>query len=123
MALHCAFEMFVGDHDIGLIREAHRILVPGGKLVILPLYTHTHYCAYATPEYYHANHADHDAKRYVRLDTTGIASSRKYDVAHLKSRITDEIERLGMRYRIRVLSNAKALGEGIYMHFILEVEK
>ena len=47
-SLHCAYEMFLGDDDSQLIREIARILAPGGKVVILPLYLHSHYCAYAT---------------------------------------------------------------------------
>lgn len=38
MALHCAYEHFEGDSDVGLVREAQRLLKPGGRLVIVPLY-------------------------------------------------------------------------------------
>jgi len=40
MALHCAFEMFMRDDDIAFIREASRILLPKGKIIIVPLYMH-----------------------------------------------------------------------------------
>lgn len=40
MSLQCAFEMFRGDDDINLIKEAARILKKGGKMVIAPLYMH-----------------------------------------------------------------------------------
>jgi SAM-dependent methyltransferase len=38
MTMHCALEMFEDNNDTDIIREASRVLVPGGKLVILPLY-------------------------------------------------------------------------------------
>jgi hypothetical protein len=38
MTLHCSFEHFEGNADTGLIREAARVLRPGGRLCILPLY-------------------------------------------------------------------------------------
>ena len=51
MSLQCAYEMFRRDDDVELLVEARRILREGAKLVITPLYMHTHYCAYATPEF------------------------------------------------------------------------
>ena len=38
MALHCSFEHFEGESDVGFIDEAQRLLTKGGRLVILPLY-------------------------------------------------------------------------------------
>jgi len=67
-SLQCAFEMFMGNDDTGLLKEMARILVPGGKLVIVPLYTHTHYCSYSTPEYYGKEKSDLTAKEYVCLE-------------------------------------------------------
>lgn len=122
-ALHCAYEMFMGEDDTRFINEAARILKPGGKIIILPLYMHTHYCAYATPEYYGKGYSDPAAKEYVRLDCSGVPSSRKYDAAKLKQRILDPIVAAGMRYRLLALRNKSMFGENIYCHFILEIEK
>jgi len=38
MALHCSFEHFEDSADIEFIKEAQRILKPGGRVVIAPLY-------------------------------------------------------------------------------------
>ena len=122
-SLHCAYEMFSGDDDVRLLGEAARILKPGGKLVILPLYLHTEYCAYATPEYYGRGHADSAATEYVRTDCFGIPASRKYDAGTLKSRVLDKVEGLGMTYHLLALRNASELGKNIYCHFILEISK
>lgn len=43
MAMHCSFEHFEGDADTGFIREAARVLRPGGMLCIVPLYLRERY--------------------------------------------------------------------------------
>ena len=122
-SLQCAFEMFMGEDDVELIAEAGRFLAPGGKLVILPLYMHTHYCAYSTPEYWGKGFSDAKAREYVRIDFLGVPSSRKYDAAMLKQRIIDPVREHGMQYRLLALRNKEQLGSGIYCHFILEISR
>ena len=122
-ALHCAYEMFMGEDDTRFIEEAARILQPGGKVVILPLYMHTHYCAYASPEHYGNGFSDPAAKEYIRSDSKGIPSSRKYDAATLKKRVLGPIESLGLRYRLYVLRNKADFGNNVYCHFILEITR
>lgn len=78
--------MFTGDSDMQLVGELGRILRSGGKAVILPLYMHTHYSAYATPEYFGKGYADRAAKEYVRMNSFGVPSSRKYDACALQRR-------------------------------------
>lgn len=122
-SLQCAYEMFMGEDDTNFVREAARILKPGGKIFILPLYMHTHYCAYATPEYYGKGFSDPDAKEYVNLDYSGVPSSRKYDAAQLKKRVLDPIVASGLSYQLLALRNKSELGGNIYCHFILEISK
>ena len=123
VSLHCAYEMFMGQDDTRLIAELARILKPGGKAVILPLYMHTHYCAYSTPEYFGKGYSDPLAKEYVRLDCSGVPSSRKYDAAKLKERVLDPILAAGLKYQLLALRNKSEFGQNIYCHFILEIEK
>jgi ubiquinone/menaquinone biosynthesis C-methylase UbiE len=122
-SLQCAYEMFAGDDDKRFLSEVARILKPGGRVVILPLYTHTHYCAYASPEYYGKGRSDPDAKEYVRLDVVGIPSSRKYDPTQLKHWVLDRIVSLGMTYRLRALRSKSEFGAGVYCHFVLEITR
>lgn len=122
-SLHCAYEMFVGQSDENLLDELARILKPGGRAIIVPLYLHTHYCAYSTPEYYGKGHSDSRATEYVRFDASNIPSSRKYDAESLRERVLDRIDALGMNYRLLALRNQADLGKNIYCHFILEINK
>jgi len=120
-SLHCAYEMFLGNDDVQFIREVARILAPGGKVVILPLYMHTHYCAYSTREYFGKGYSDPTAKEYVRLDCLGVPSSRKYNAVMFKNRVLDTIVSEGMSYSLLALRNRVELGKDIYCHFILEI--
>lgn len=122
-SLQCAYEMFAADDDVGLLEELARILAPGGRAVVVPLYLHTHYCAYATPDYFGKGHADKDALEYVCRDWWGIPSARFYDARRLRERVLARIERLGMSYRLFALRNKAELGEGIYCHFVLEITR
>jgi len=44
MTLHCTFEHFEGNADTGYVRECARLLRPGGKAIILPLYLNESLC-------------------------------------------------------------------------------
>ncbi len=121
--LHCAYEMFMSDDDTRFIHELARLLKPGGKAVILPLYMHTQYCAYSTPEYFSKGYSDPAAKEYIRWGSFGVPSSRKYDASMLKLRVLDHILALGLSYRLLVVRNKSQLGNNIYCHFILEIER
>lgn len=122
-SLQCAFEMFMREDDVEFIAEAGRMLAPGGRLVILPLYMHMHYCAYSTPEYWGKGFSDANAREYVRMDCSGVPSSRKYDAAMLKQRVIDPLLEHGMQYRLLALRDKEQLGSGIYCHFILEITR
>ena len=123
MSLQCALEMFLENDDSDFISEIRRILKPGGTVIILPLYMHTHYCAYSTPDFFGRGYSDPAATEYVRMDCFGIPSSRKYDAAILRNRLLSRIEREGLEYEIYALRNKNDFGDDIYCHFILEITK
>ena len=49
MGLHCSYETFEGRSDINFLKEAERVLTPGGKMVILPLYLHNSFFVDSSP--------------------------------------------------------------------------
>lgn len=122
-SLQCAFEMFTGDADTRLVVELSRILKPGGRVVISPLYTHTHPCYYQSPEYYGRPFGDTDATRYVRRHARGVPASRKYSARTLRERVWDPALRAGLSPGMAVLRNKPSFGPGIYLHFILILDK
>ncbi len=89
IALHCAFEMFENDADINLIKEAERVLAPGGKMVIIPLYMADIYMIQSHPRanrrgivYGKAKKAWYDDKAVVRF-------CRIYSVEAFRERVVN----------------------------------
>ncbi len=123
MSLQCAYEVFLGNDDSLLVDEVARLLKPGGKGIVVPLYMHTHYCGYSSPEYYGKGWADSGATAYLRPSSWGIPFSRKYDVERLNERVVSRAEERGMHCTIHVLRNKQELGQGVYCHFVLEMTK
>jgi SAM-dependent methyltransferase len=122
-SLQCAYEMFVGAHDTELVAELGRVLRPGGRAVISPLYMHTHACRYQTPEYLARFPGDPGATTYVRRDIWGVPSSRKYSARTLRERVWDPALAAGLVPTLHVLRNGAELGEGIYLHFVLVLDQ
>lgn len=50
LSLHCSLEHFEGDADIRFMQEARRVLVPRGRLCILPLYIEHEHMIATQPE-------------------------------------------------------------------------
>lgn len=122
-SLQCAYEMFAGDADIRLLAELARILKPGGRVVISPLYTHVQACYYQSPEHAGRPLGDAGAIGYVRRDAHDVPCSRKYSAASLQQRVIEPAKRAGLRPSVLVLRNKRQLGAGIYLHFILVLDK
>ncbi len=122
MALHNAFEHFEGEHDSGFIREAARVLRPGGRVCIVPLFMFSRYAIQTDP---------------VELPREGISfdegailyaargwrnrHGRWYDAAHLVSRLLVHVSPL--RARVLNLENARDVHPECYAQFALLLEK
>ena len=123
VSLQCAYEMFIGDNDKELLVELMRILKPGGRAVILPLYMHTHPCYYQTPDFFKKTYGDVGAKGYVRRNCWGIPASRKYSPETLKERVVNLAVELGFKASVLVLHSKETIADDIYLHFIFVLEK
>lgn len=116
MALHCSLEHFEGDADTRFIREAQRVLKPGGLLCILPLYLHNEYAIQTDPDNVPPEGIpfDSDATLYCARGW-GNRHGRFYDVEHLKSRLADHVDTLSVE--IFVVINEKAVDPNCYLKF------
>lgn len=88
LSLHCAYECFMGDTDINFVKEASRILRPGGRYAIAPLYLDDNYFITTSP---YCNQAEiiiePAAKKVWRDDTYKVPFSRHYSPESFSDRI------------------------------------
>ncbi|MEK7401488.1 MAG: methyltransferase domain-containing protein [Gemmatimonadota bacterium] len=123
MSLHCSFEHFEGDSDMRFIAECARVLRPGGRVCILPLYMSPRYSVMtdlgvvgwrSQPAF------EEDATVYSAIGY-GQRHGRFYDAAHLQSRV---LGRLGaLRATIHRVTNLEEIGPACYVHFALTLER
>jgi SAM-dependent methyltransferase len=119
MALHCSFEHFEGDSDGRFIREASRVLKPGGKLCILPLYLNTQYAIQTDPAYALIDIED-DAIAYCAKGYRN-RHGRFYDVPHFEERVVKNLKDL--KLTIYMVQNEKEVDPSCYVKFIALFEK
>lgn len=128
MALHCAYECFMGDADIRFVHEAARLLRPGGSCVIVPLYLHDTYFISTSP---YCNQEcvviDSGARKVWRDDSYKVPFSRHYSpqsfVERVYSRLPGE-----MTGTVHFIGNLPEIGrsfEGqrIYCSFLFKCTK
>jgi hypothetical protein len=116
MALHCSFEHFEGDADSGFISESARVLRSGGRLCIVPLYLNPRYLILTNPCV--------SAPAGVRFDDDALLYcirekwnrfGRHYDVAHLLSRVRDQLHDASLT--IYAVQNCEDVDPGCYLRF------
>lgn len=106
MGLHCSFEHFEGDSDIGFIREAQRVLKPGGLVCIIPLYLADEYSIVTNPVIALSQDVVFEDKTTVCcVKEFNNRFGRFYDPGTLKNRIKNNIG--DFRLTIFRITNAK----------------
>ncbi len=127
LALHCAFECFMGDTDFLFIREARRILRNNGRLGIVPLYCDDIYLVLTSPYCDQQSVTiDPAAKRVWRDDKYREPFSRHYSPEVFAKRIYSELG--NMRGKLLYISNISQLaevyrGQRIYCYFMFYCQK
>jgi len=128
LALHCAYECFMGDADIRFVHEASRILKPGGSFIIVPLYLDKTYFISTSP---YCNQdtvvIDPNALKVWRDDAYRAPFSRHYSPQSFVERIYSHIP-VGMEGTVYFLRNLPDIrrsfeGQRIYCSFFFQCTK
>ncbi len=122
LTLHNAFEHFEGDSDARFIEEAGRVLRPGGRMCIVPLFLNNRYAIQCDPVALPAGGSalESDAVAYCARGWRD-RHGRFYDVPHLVSRIRD---RLGpLRMQILRVENAWEIDPTCYVRYLALFER
>jgi len=116
IVLHNAFEHFEGDADTGFMREAARVLKPGGRLCIVPLFLHVRFANQTDPAALSGEPPRFDPGAEVWCvrgwhDRFG----RYYDAARLASRVLAHTAAFDVR--LLQLVDASAVDPDCYLRF------
>jgi SAM-dependent methyltransferase len=115
MTLHCSLEHFEGDSDVHFIKEATRVLLPGGRICILPLYLGNQYYFITDPKLY-------DKSTPFDSDVYGLSGwnnrhGRIYSPKKFHERLAKEIS--GMNLTIYHISNLKDIDQKLHQDGLL----
>ncbi len=127
MSLQCAFETFQGNNDRLFVKEAKRILKPGGKVVITPLYLDVrHFILSSKNTDLSCVPLDEGAIRVWREDEYDEAFSRHYSPEALAGRIFANLD--GLNANVIYINNLDQIrqrfpGQHIYCDFSLYLSK
>ncbi len=122
VALHCTYEHFEGESDSRFIREAGRVLTPGGRLVIVPLYIHQHYTIWTDPSLFDSSRipVDEGATTYKNLGWNN-RFGRHNSPESLQQRVARHAEEVD--FKVLVIENVADLDPACYVRFIGYFEK
>ncbi len=124
MAMHCSFEHFEGDSDSGFIREAARVLRPGGRLVILPLYLSTTYSIQTDPITWPGLHPPFSVPPEATLFFArgyGNRHGRFYSPTAFARRVCDHLD--GLSLTLLHVENAGEADPSCYLRFVALFDK
>lgn len=123
MSLHCSFEHFAYGSDIRFVREASRILRPGGKVCIIPLYILDRYSIRQDPTLEtDLGLKDKEGATRVFVRDYRVDYGRFYDVRNFEQRILKNCGDL-IPTVYHVTNLAVLHPEHCYSHFALILEK
>lgn len=114
VSLHNSIEHFENDSDSGLIHEMARLIRPGGKMLINPLFIQDQYTIETDAGWV-------DEKGEKHLWGEGARFSRLYDPERFKSRILDHAS--GFNIKFYFIQNGQQVDRDIYAHFFAIFEK
>jgi hypothetical protein len=122
-ALTCSLEHFEADSDIGLFAELGRVLAPGGRFSVVPLYLYPELAAQTDPRYSAACAVPFDANALVYCaDGWGNRHGRFYDAPSLHTRLLAPFRDI-FDFTLFRLHNTAAISPAIYARWALLGER
>ncbi len=116
MALHCSFEHFEGDSDGCFVAEAARVLRPGGRLCIVPLYLAQEYAIQTDPAAWNAADMEFENDAVVYCERGfGNRFGRFYSVKKFMQRVAARAPE--MRLTLFFVENAIEVDPVCYLRF------
>jgi len=124
LTLHCSFEHFEGDTDVRFIEEVRRVLRPGGRAVIIPLYVHHKYLTLVDPFDLATSTVTVDSGASIVAPLGyGNRHGRLYSPTAFTERVYRSSVRFGLKPCFYVIENAAAISPDCYMRFALTLQK
>jgi len=122
ITLHCSFEHFEGEADTGLIVEAARVLRPGGRLCILPLYLADRFANTTDPTVDHTGLAWDQGAVVHGVEGWNNRFGRFYNIERLCGRVLTPAKH-NFRVAIYDVENARDVDPNCYLKLALLLER
>jgi SAM-dependent methyltransferase len=122
-ALTCSLEHFEGDSDTRLFEELGRVLRPGGRVCVLPLYLYSQPITVTDPVYSTSTEVQFDPEATVYCARGwGNRHGRHYSAESLVKRILEPTARL-FKFQVFYLQQLAEVHPSLYAHFALLAER
>ncbi len=122
MSLHCSFEHFERKNDIAFVREAARVLKPGGRVCIIPLYLNGQFVNQTDPVFPTEEIPFDKEAKVVLVPGWNNRFGRYYSVDQFCKRIVGVLP-VNMELRLYRFLNEKEIDPICYLKFGLVLEK
>lgn len=122
MTLHCSYEHFEGDADTGFIREVGRVLRPGGRVCIVPLYLGEYAFIMCDPAWGFDIKPDPGTPVHL-FPRWGERHGRFYSVSTLNERVIKPAIEAGLTPKVVHFRNILDVHPSCYTHFGLILDK
>ena len=120
--LTCSLEHFEGNADTGLFLELARVLKPGGRVVVAPLYLHRHPVTVTDPRYSAAVDVPFDPDTVLYCWDWHNRHGRIYSAATLKSRLIDPTRAM-FDFCVYEILSPRTIDPSVYAQFALVARK